>query len=145
MLVQGVASNEFALGFFGYAYYEANRERLRIVPVDDEDENNGEGAIAASPEAVRNATYQPLSRPIFIYVSLSALERPEVDAFVEFYLTQAAPLVREVGYVPLSEPEYDLVRTRKGSGTTGTMFGPGTSQSKTSLEDALRGSTGGTQ
>ena len=138
VLVQGIASDELALGFFGYAYYEANRDRLGIVPVDDGDESNGGGAIPASPASVRNGTYQPLSRPIFIYVSVAALQRPEVDAFVEFYLTQAAPLVREVGYVPLSEPEYELVRSRKGSGTTGTMFGPGASESDTSLEDALQ-------
>ena len=144
VLVQGVASDELALGFFGYAYYETNQDRLKIVAIDDGDESNGEGAIAASPAAVRDGTYQPLSRPIFIYVSVAALERPEVDAFVEFYLTQAAPLVREVGYVPLSEPEYELVRTRKNSGTAGTMFGPGASQSETSLVDALQRSTSGT-
>jgi phosphate transport system substrate-binding protein len=145
VLVQGVTSDELALGFFGYAYYEANLDRLKVVPIDDEDESNGKGAIAASPEAVQDGTYQPLSRPIFIYVSLSALERSEVGAFVDFYLTQAAPLVREVGYIPLSELEYDLVKTRKDSGMTGTMFGSGSFESKTSLEDVLRGSTGGTQ
>ena len=119
VLVQGVATDALGLGFFGYAYYEENRDRLTLVPIDDGDETNGAGAIAPSPESVRNGTYQPLSRPIFIYVNPAALERPDVRGFVSYSMTAGADLVREVGYVPLTEPEYALVRRRIDKRITG--------------------------
>lgn len=125
VLVQGVSTDKQALGFFGYAYYEANRDRLKIVPVDDGDESNGNGAIAASPDSVRNGTYQPLSRPVFIYASTASLQRAEVRDFVEFYLRESADLVREVGYVPLNSREYDLVAQRVATEVVGTMYGQG--------------------
>jgi len=140
VLVQGISTDALALGFFGYAYYEENRERLRLVPVDDEDDSNGAGPIAASPEAVRDGTYQPLSRPIFVYVSTASLDRPEVQAFVDFYLTDGADLVREVGYVPLSPHEYDLVAQRAQERVEGTMFG-GAQGVGSSLEALLAAST----
>lgn len=121
VLVQGIATDELALGFFGYAYYEENRDRLKLVGVDDGDGENGLGPILASPQAVRDGTYQPLSRPVFIYVSTAALDRPEVRAFVGFYVTDAAELVREVGYVPLKAEEYLLLQRRvEEAGATGT-------------------------
>jgi phosphate transport system substrate-binding protein len=122
MLVQGVAGDELALGFFGFAYYESNQSKLRSVAIDDGDESNGAGAVAPSVESVRTGTYRPLSRPIFIYVSLKSLERPEIKAFVDFYLTNAAKLVREVGYVPLADPEHALVTRRAQARTPGTIF-----------------------
>ena len=125
VLVQGVSTDKQALGFFGYAYYEANRDRLKIVPVDDGDGSNGNGAIAASPDSVRDGTYQPLSRPIFIYTSTASLQRAEVRDFVEFYLRESADLVREVGYVPLNSREYDLVAQRAATEVSGTMYGQG--------------------
>ena len=136
VLVQGVATDPLALGFFGYAYYEANRGKLKLLSVDDGDETNGAGAVAPSPDSVREGTYQPLSRPIFIYVNPDALERAEVSGFVNFFLSDGASLVREVGYVPLSDAEYALVQRRVDDRATGTMFGHG---DKTASLTALLG------
>ena len=140
VLVQGISTDPLALGFFGYAYYEQNRDRLRLIRIDDENDANGAGPIAASPETVRDGTYQPLSRPIFIYVSTNALDRPDVQAFVDFYLTEGADLVREVGYVPLSPHEYALVSQRVQDRVVGSMFDGG-QEPGVSLEDLLTRST----
>ena len=88
VLVQGVSSDELALGFIPFAYYEENVDKLKLVPVDDGKADNGAGAIVPGPETIRTGTYQPLSRPVFIYVSRKAAERPEVQKFVEFYLAR---------------------------------------------------------
>ena len=138
VLVQGVAGDESGLGFFGYAYYEENHDKLRLVAIDDGDDANGKGPILPSPDSVRNGTYRPLSRPIFIYPNLKALDRAEIRAFLDFYVRQGPPLVREVGYVPLADREYDLVRQRLAARTTGTMFATGT-QAGTTLEERLGG------
>jgi phosphate transport system substrate-binding protein len=122
VLVQGIAGDELALGYFGLAYYEQNRDRLKLVAIDDEKPENGAGPIAPSQETVRNGTYRPLSRPLFIYPSVKALERPEVKAFVDYYLQNATGLLQEVGYVPLSGREQQLVRDRYAAGTRGTMY-----------------------
>jgi phosphate transport system substrate-binding protein len=122
VIVQGVSGDEFALGYFGYAYYEENRDKLKLVAVDDGDEANGAGPIAPSPETVGNGTYRPLSRPIFIYPKVKSLERPEVRSFIDFYLKEGTALVREVGYIPLTAKEYDLVRGRYTAKKTGTMY-----------------------
>jgi phosphate transport system substrate-binding protein len=106
VLVQGIASDEFALGYFGLAYYEQNQDKLKIVPVDDGDDTNGKGAIAPSQETVRNGTYRPLSRPIFIYVKVKSLEKNEVRNFVDFYIKNAPELSKEVGYIPLPDDVY---------------------------------------
>ena len=99
VLVQGVASDPNALGYFGFAYYEENQDKLKLVAVDPED---GRGAIYPSPETIAGGTYVPLSRPIFIYAKARALQREEVMDFLEFYLTPlvATTLIPEVGYVP---------------------------------------------
>ena len=136
VLVQGVAGDKYALGFFGFAYYDENRERLKVVPIDDEDDSNGSEAIVPSQETVGDGTYQPLSRPVFIYVRAEAAERPEIDRFVEFYLTEGAPLVREVGYIPLQEQTYQLALERFNNRTTGSMLGEG-SQVGVSVDDLL--------
>lgn len=101
VLVQGIAGDENSLGFFGYAYYVENKDKLKLVPIDD-----GDGPVVPSEKTVNNGTYKPLSRPIFIYVSKAAAKRPEVRAFVKFYLQEASTLVKEVGYVPLPDPKY---------------------------------------
>jgi phosphate transport system substrate-binding protein len=137
VIVQGVSGDEYALGYFGYAYYEENRDRLKLVAVDDGDDTNGKGPIAPSPETVRDGTYHPLSRPIFIYAKVSALERPEVRGFVEFYLGDGVPLVREVGYVALTDAELALVRARFAARTTGTMYDGPSSQTTITLEQRL--------
>ena len=101
VLVQGVSGDKYSLGFFGLAYYEYNKDKLSLVPVD-----NGNGPITPSSETVNNGTYSPLSRPIFIYISDEATKRKEVVEFVRFYLTEAINLVSDVGYVPLSVDDY---------------------------------------
>ena len=107
VLVQGVEGDQNALGYFGYAYFTENRTRLRAVGVD-----NGQGCVQPTPETVKAGQYAPLSRPLFIYVNRAALARPEVAAFVRFYLENAAELVPEVGYVPLEAAEYQQSLSR---------------------------------
>jgi len=106
VLVQGIASDEAALGYFGLAYYEQNKDKLKIVPIDDGDDKNGKGAIIPSLETVRNGSYAPLSRPIFIYVKVKSLQKTEVKNFVEFYIKKAPELSKEVGYIPLPDEMY---------------------------------------
>jgi phosphate transport system substrate-binding protein len=117
VLVQGVAGDPDAMGFFGYAYYAENRDKLKIVPID-----NGQGPVAASRVAINNGTYAPLSRPIFIYVSRKASRKPSVKAFVAFYLKQAPEIVAEVGYVALPDALYTLARQRFEKGLVGSVF-----------------------
>jgi phosphate transport system substrate-binding protein len=137
VLVQGVATDELALGYFGFAYFEANQGRLKLVGIDDGRADNGAGPLAPSVEAIRNGTYAPLSRPIFIYASQAALGRRDVAQFVGFYLEQGAALAREVGYVALADREAALVTRRFENRTTGTMFGAGSAGA--SLETRLAG------
>jgi phosphate transport system substrate-binding protein len=140
ILVQGVAGDQYALGYMGLAYYEENKDKLKLVAIDDENPANGQGPILPSAETVRNGTYRPLSRPIFIYVNTAALSRPEVQQFIDYYVTKASPLVSEVGYVPLTDNEQKLVQQRFAAKTTGTMFGSANaSDPKISLEQRLSG------
>ncbi len=97
-LVTGVAGDKGALGYFGFAYYDMNRDKLKLLAVD-----SGGGPVQPSPETVRDGTYTPLSRPLFIYVRRSSLEKPEVVKFVKFYLDHAAELAPQVGYVAVPE------------------------------------------
>lgn len=128
VLVAGVAADELSLGFFGVAYYEENQDKLKLAAV------NG---VEPTYEAVASGEYQPLSRPIFIYVSKQAAqERPEVSDFVEFYLTQAADLAQEVGYIALPGNSYDLASRKFAELRTGTAFGGG-SQVGVKIEDLL--------
>jgi phosphate transport system substrate-binding protein len=136
-LVNDVATDELALGFFGYAYLQKDADRLKAVGVDDGDPSNGAGPIAPSPETVRNATYQPLSRPLFIYVSKSALERREVELFVGFFLSKAASFVERVGYVPLPESAYRLVHERVIARQIGTVLGGDGAQVGLSIDQLL--------
>ena len=118
VLVQGVANDRNALGFFGFAYYAENKGKLKAVAVD-----SGKGPVAPSEKTVLDGTYQPLSRPIYIYVSKKAVEKPEVKEFVEFYLKNVSKLVKEVKYVPLPDKVYTLGASRLASGKVGTAFG----------------------
>ena len=117
VLVQGIAGDENAMGYIGYAYYAENKSILKVVPIETE-----AGPVAPSVETINNGTYQPLSRPIFIYVTTKAAERPEVDVFVKYYIENAGALVTEVGYVPLPEEVYQLVLGRFENRTTGSAF-----------------------
>ena len=101
VLVQGISGDRNALGYFGYAYYAENEDKLKLVAVD-----NGEGCVAPTAETIETGEYTPLSRPLFIYVSTKSMERPEVKAFVEFYMEHGRDLVREVGYIPLPPDAY---------------------------------------
>ena len=101
VLVQGVAGDRYALGYFGYAYYEENEDKLKALAVDD-----GTGCTAPTPETIESGAYSPLSRPIFVYVKESALQRPEVMAYVEFMVNEAPELVPPTGYIPLSGERY---------------------------------------
>ena len=138
VLVQGVSNDELALGFFGYAHYEENRDRLGLSAIDDGDDTNGAGAIRPSPATVRDGTYQPLSRPVYLYVDPRALDRPEVAGFVSYFLTEGADLVREVGYVSLTDREYALVQRRLEDRVVGTMYcGPGEGGGEVASLEAL--------
>ncbi len=106
VLVQGVSSDVNALGFFGYAYYEENKTKLTAIPVDDQNDENGKGAIMPSVETVKNKTYSPLSRPLFIYINSTAVQRKEVQSFVNFYIDNASTLTGEVGFIPMTDAEY---------------------------------------
>lgn len=106
VLVQGIQNDKFSLGFFGFAYYDQNKDKLKIVPVDDENDENGKGPIAPTIETVKDKSYAPLSRPLFIYVTSKAAARPEVQKFVDFYIDNAPVLTQEVGFIPLTDQEY---------------------------------------
>ena len=118
VLVRGVGTDPNALGYFGYAYYEANQNRLKALAV-----NSGNGAVLPARQAVENAQYQPLSRPLLIYVNAKyAQNKPEVRAFVEFYLKNANRLVNSVGYIPLPEEGYHIAFVHFERGKVGTVF-----------------------
>ena len=117
VLVQGVAGDKYSLGFFGFAYYKENKDKLKIVPID-----GGNGPVVPSEKTINNGTYQPLSRPIFIYVNPISGDRPEVHAFVEYYLKEAKQLVGEVGYVALPDQVYALGLKRFNNKVTGSVF-----------------------
>lgn len=137
VLVQGVAMDKLSLGFFGYAYYAENKGKLKLLAVDDEKDENGKGPVAPSPTTVIDGTYSPLSRPIFIYVSRAAAGRPEVNAFIEFYLAHAPKLVTEVGYIPLPERAYALAKKRFEGRVLGSVFGGAGSRVGVSVEALL--------
>jgi phosphate transport system substrate-binding protein len=118
VLVAGINKDPNALGYFGYAYYEKNKDKLKVVAV-----NNGKGAVLPSQETVENSKYQPLSRPLFIYVNLwSSQNRGEVYKFVDFYLQKAPKIVTSVGSVALSEEAYKIDYVHLHNGKAGTVF-----------------------
>jgi phosphate transport system substrate-binding protein len=136
VLVQGVSRDELSLGFLPLAYVEQNKEALKIVPIEDGKRENGDGPITPTAETVRNGTYQPLSRPLFIYVGRKAADRQEIQRFVESYFS-ADKLVREVGYVELTPEIYDLAKKHFADRKVGTAFGSGGSQVGLTLEKLL--------
>ncbi|MHB8841712.1 MAG: phosphate ABC transporter substrate-binding protein [Candidatus Aquicultor secundus] len=102
VMVQGVEGDKGGLAFLGYAYYKQNENKLNILAVD-----GGTGPVEPTEESIKDGSYKPLARPIFIYVSKKALERPEVKAFIQYYLTDGTKLVSDVGYIPLNSADYD--------------------------------------
>ena len=133
ILVQGVSRTKGALGYFGLAYYENNQDKLKLVAID-----SGNGPVKPSRETVLNGTYQPLARPLFIYVSVKALERPEVAEFVKFYIQNAGKLAEEVGYIGLPDNVIALVKERLERRVTGSAFGAHGSQVGVKLEDLYK-------
>jgi phosphate transport system substrate-binding protein len=130
-LVQGVSTDRGGLGYFGYAYYAENSNKLKAVAVD-----NGKGPVAPSAQTVEGGTYQPLSRPIFIYVAKKSASKPEVKEFVEFYLKNAPTLVKQVKYVPLPAKAYSMALEHFNKGRVGTVFG-GKSEVGITIEELL--------
>ena len=120
VLVQGVARDVGALGYFGYAYFTENKDKLAGVSVIAAE---GKPAVAPSLETVIDGTYQPLARPIFIYVNAKSAERAEVKEFVEYYMKNGEKLTQEVKYVPLPSKAYAYNLEHFAKGVKGTKFG----------------------
>jgi phosphate transport system substrate-binding protein len=120
VLVQGVAGDVNAIGYFGFAYYAENTNKLKALPIV---EKEGKPAVSPSQQTVLDGSYQPLSRPIFIYVSAKSLAKPEVKKFVEFYMKEGAKLAAEVKYVPLPADAYITAMDHVNKGKKGTVFG----------------------
>ncbi len=138
VLVQGVGSDDLAIGFMPYGYYIENKAALKLVAVDDGKPENGAEPVFPSIDSVKTGAYQPLSRPVFIYVSIAALERPEVAQFVDYYLSHGGPLAEEVGYVPLGERGYALVQAHFNARTPGSVFEHAGSQVGLTIDQLLR-------
>ena len=124
VLVEGVAGDPHALGYFGFAYYEQNRDKLAAVAVD-----GGDGCVLPSRETIQDGSYKPLSRPLFIYVNAKSLERPEVAGFVQFYLDNAKHVAEDVGFVDSPDQVYaddaaKLEKALKGEGTPDSKAAP---------------------
>ena len=133
VLVQGVSRDVNAIGYFGLAYYVENKDKLKAVPIVNKGTTRG---VSPSLETVMDGTYQPLARPIFIYVSDKALAKPEVREFIEYYIKHAPQLVKEVGYVPLSNEHYRQAARNFASKKLGTGFG-GKSEVGVKVEELL--------
>ena len=133
VLVQGVARDANALGYFGYAYYVENQDKLKAVPIVNE---KGQ-AVAPSMDAVLKGSYTPLARPIFIYVNVKSLEKAEVKQFVEYYLQNGGKLAKEVKYVPLPDSAYRTALDHVRKGKKGTVFG-GVAEVGVTVEELLK-------
>ncbi|HEX2541776.1 MAG TPA: PstS family phosphate ABC transporter substrate-binding protein [Caldimonas sp.] len=120
VLVQGVSQDVNAIGYFGFAYYAENRNRLRAVPIV---EKAGKAPVMPSEASVINGSYQPLARPIFIYVSSKSMAKPEVREFVDFYMKEAPRIAKEVKYVPLPAKAYATNLEHLKQNKKGTVFG----------------------
>lgn len=132
VLVKGIASNGDALGYFGFAYYAENKDKIKALEIDA-----GKGCVAPSFENVLAGTYSPLSRPLFIYVSAKELDKPEIRQFVEFMMTNASKLIKEVNYLPLPDHAYKTGMERFKARQIGTAF-DGHSEVGMNIEDLLK-------
>ena len=132
VLVQGVSGDRYSIGYFGYAYYVENQDKVKVVPID-----GGNGCVAPTDDAINNGTYAPLSRPLFIYVRSDAAQQDHVSEFVRYYLSpKGQDLAASVGYIPFPNEVYDLGLAKFNAGTTGTVFG-GDNAFKGSVTDGL--------
>jgi len=134
ILVQGVSSEIGGLGYFGVAYYEENKDKLKVVPIVPEGAAKG---VEPTYDNVKDAVYQPLSRPLFIYVNKASAKKPEVKRFIEFYLKNGGQLAKEVGYIALPDTAYDLAAKRFAKGVTGSVFGGHGATVGVKIEDLL--------
>lgn len=132
VLVQGVAKDQYALGYFGYAYYVENKDKLKAVAIV----NKAGKPVLPSVEAVKDGSYNPLSRPLFVYVNAASLSKPEVKKFVAFYLETGGDLSKQAGYVPLPGDAYEKLGARVNEAKTGSIFG-GKEQIGMTVEDLL--------
>lgn len=132
VLVEGVTSNKNGLGFFGFAYYIEDQTKVTAVAI-----NNGKGGILPSVETVENGNYQPLSRPIFIYVNAKAIEKPEIKEFVEFYMKNAILLVKEAKFFPLPPRAYTTMMEHFNKKRVGTAFN-GVSAAGLTIDELVR-------
>jgi phosphate transport system substrate-binding protein len=133
VLVQGVSQDVNAIGYFGYAYYAENQARLKAVPVV---EKAGKPAVAPSEKTVLDGSYQPLSRPIFVYVNVKSMAKPEVKEFVEYMMKETPKIAKEVKYVPLPAKAYTMNLEHLAKGKKGTVFG-GTAEVGVTIDDLL--------
>lgn len=133
VLVQGAAGDRGGLAYFGLAYYEENKDKLKVVPID-----GGKGPITPTLQTVEDGTYQPLSRPLFVYVNSKSINKPEVREFVEYYLKNAPTLVKQAKYIPLPAKAYTLAQERFAKKKLGTLFGGKGSTPGVKIEDLLR-------
>ena len=134
VLVQGVAGDVNALGYFGFAYYAENTGKLKALPIV---EKEGKPAVAPSPETVISGTYQPLARPIFIYLNVKSLAKPEVKKFIDFYMANGAKMAKEVKYVPLPAAIYTGNLKHIVDNKKGTIFG-GKNEVGISIEELVK-------
>ena len=132
VLVQGIGNDRNALGYFGFAYYVENQKKLKAVAID-----GGKGPVVPSPKTVEDGSYQPLSRPIFIYVAKKSMDKPDVKEFVEFYLKNAPKLVKDVKYVALPQSAYTVGLDHLKKNKIGTVFG-GEAEVGVKIEDLLK-------
>ncbi len=136
VLVQGVSGDKYSIGYFGYAYYVENQDKVKVVAID-----GGNGCVAPTDEAINNGTYAPLSRPLFIYVRADAAEQAHVSEFVRYYLShEGQELAASVGYIPFPGEVYDLSLAKFNAGTVGTVFG-GDNAFKGPVAEGLGGGT----
>jgi phosphate transport system substrate-binding protein len=122
VLVQGVEGNRYALGYIPYAYFAPHSTRMKAIGIEWE-KNKIQGPVMPSPENVLAGTYNPLSRPLFIYISRKSIDKPAVKDFVDFYLKNVPTLAREVKYLPLPDTAYQMATERVRTLQTGTGFG----------------------
>lgn len=133
VLVQGVVGDRGGLGYFGLSYYEENKDKLKVVPID-----GGKGPITPTMKTVEDGTYQPLSRPLFIYINRKSADKPEVKEFVEYYLKNASKLAKQAKCIPLPAKAYTLAQDRFTKKKVGTLFGGKGSTPGIKVEDLMR-------
>jgi phosphate transport system substrate-binding protein len=133
VLVHGISGDKGSLGYFGYAYYLENRDKLKLLGID-----GGDGCVIPSEETINNGTYRPLSRPVFIYLRKDSALKPHIQEFIRYYLSEdgGQKLVSEVGYIPFPDKIYGLIQARVDSTAVGTLFG-GSQPHKGSIEEIL--------